>query len=361
VIGFLIRLGVMLMGKYLFVLPHGDGDALVIEYKAYIYAYHFGIDYASVFSQGHNFLAYLFSFVYDIVGREEIVLNLIMVFLGTLLIKYIHDASYLIWKDKKMAIKIAWVAVFFPQFCLHSALLLREVPVNLCLLLCVISFIKYMRSLNLIFLIKFIFFTIFGMLFHSGIFSVFIGTAIFYAFRNRNISVFKKILMLSVIVVVIYLLNSSNIGLGKFGGSLDEGLDSFYLRESMYTSGGSAYPNWMRVTGTVSDIWKIPIRFITFLFAPLIPFLVKSPGHVLGLIDSIFYIYVFRKFYKNRKTLKNIEEYKFILTVILTLSLVFSLGVSNVGTAIRHRAKFAPLLLIAMLSKKQLSILKINK
>jgi hypothetical protein len=123
----------------------------------------------------------------------------------------------------------------------------------------------------------------------------------------------------------------------------------------------AAYPNWMRISGSVSDIWKRSIRFITFLFAPLIHFLVKSLDHILGLIDSIFYIYVFRKFYKNRKTLKNIEEYKFILTIILTLSLVFSLGVSNFGTAIRHRAMFAPLLLIAMLSKKQLSILKNNK
>ena len=360
-IGFLIRLGLMLAGKYLIALPHGDGDAYVIENKAYIYAFDHGLDYASIFSQGHNFLAYLFSFVYILLGREELILNLIMVFFGTLLIKYIHDASYLIWKDKKLALKMAWLAVFFPQFCLHSALLLREIPVNLCLLLATISFIKYMRSTNVIFLIKFIFFAIFGMLFHSAMLFMFMGIMIFYVFRKENIGVFKKLLMFFVIAVVIYLINSSGLGLGKFGGSLDKGIDGFYLKESRITTGGSAYPNWMRMTGSVFDIWKLPVRLITFLFAPLIPFLVKSPGHIIGLIDSVFYLYVFRLFYKYRKLLKNTEEYKFILTTCLTLSLVFSLGVTNVGTAIRHRAKFAPLLLIAMFSKRQIIILKMNK
>lgn len=351
----------MLLGKYLIYLPHSDGDALVIEHKAYLYSNSINLDYSSIFSQGHNFMAYLASFVYDIFGREQIVLGFLMAFLGTLLIKYVHEASLLIWNDPKLAKKVAWITVFFPQFCLHSALLLREIPVNICLLLAVISFIKFLNGSNVLYLVKFILFTALSMLFHSAMLFVFIGIIIFYIFRDQKKGgIVKKIVMPAFIVLVLFFINSKGIGLGKFGGSLDEGLNNFYIRESAKTLGGSAYPNWMRMSGSLSDLWKLPIRFITFLFSPLIPFLVKSPGHLLGAIDSFFYIYIFRLLYKNHKILKIKDEYRFIRSICLVLALIFSLGVTNVGTAIRHRAKFAPLLLIAMFEKRQL-IKLVNK
>lgn len=352
-IGFLVRFILYLLGKYFIYLPHSDGDALVIENKAFIFANSNDLDYFSIFSQGHNFLAYIFSFVYEIFGRVEFLLSLIMVFLGTLLIKYVHDASFLIWQDAILAKKVAWITVFFPQFCVHSALLLREIPFNIFLLIAVISFIKYNRSLNYIYLWKSFLFILMSMFFHSGSVVVFFGLFFYYIFRSRKKNTFfNKFLITGSIVFLIFFVNSQGFGLGKFGNDLGESLDNLYLRESIKTAGFSDYPDWMRLSGGISDILIIPIRFITFLFSPLIPFLVKSPGHLLGAIDSLFYLYMFRLLYKNRKLLKFKDEYKIVVNVCLSLALVFSLGVTNVGTAIRHRAKFAPLLLIILFEKR---------
>lgn len=353
-VGFLIRFILFVLGKYYIKLPHSDGDALVIEAKSYTYSLSETLDYSRIFSQGHDFLAYIFSFVYSIFGREDFMLGVIMVLLGTILIKYIHDASFLIWKDKKLAIKIAWVAVFFPQFCLHSVLLLREVPINLCLILGIISLIKYLQKSSFIYFIKFLLFTVIGMFLHSAIIFVFIAFLIFYIRVNQKRGFLNKVFVLSLIVGAIYIANSKGIGLGKFGGSLSEGVEEFYIKEARNTTGGSAYPDWMRIGDSITDLWKLPIRFVTFLFAPLIPFLVKSTGHVFGLIDSLFYIFFFSKIYNNRKILSLKKEYKLVLTICLVLCLIFSLGVTNVGTAIRHRAKFAPLLLIIMFEKRNL-------
>lgn len=349
----------MLIGKYLIVLPHGDGDALVIENKAYLYSYSNDLDYFLIFSQGHNFLAYLFSFVYSVFGREDLVLGLIMVFLGTLLIKYIHDASYLIWKNNNLATNVAWVAVFFPQLCLHSALLLREIPISLCLILSIISFIKYLKTSNAIYIFRFLFFTIFGILFHSAIIFVFVGILIYYVFRKRKFSFIKKTGIVLFFTSIVFFLDSQGL-LGKFG-SMNESLNNFTLRESRVDLGGSAYPSWMMMTGSFFEIWKVPVRFVTFLFAPLFPFLVRTSVHIFGLIDSFFYFFIFFKFYKYRKLLKTNETHKLILTICLTLTLIFSLGVSNVGTAIRHRTKYLPLLLILIPQKKQLVHLYNNK
>lgn len=353
--GFLIRIVLLFLGKYVIQLPHSDGDALVIENKAFIYANSQNLDYKSIFSQGHNFLAYVFSLVYTVFGRVETLLGIFMVSLGTILIKYIHDASILIWGDAKLARKAAWFAVIFPQFCLHSALLLREIPINICLVLALMALVKYSRSSKGFHLMKASVFVILATLLHSGMFVVFVGIILFYLFGRQNtMGIFRKVLSVGLIGGLIVYINGLGIGLGKFGGDLSDGVDILYQRELQRTQGGSAYPDWMRLTNSLSDLWIVPIRVIAFLFSPLVPFLVKSPSHMLGAIDSLFYVYISRLFYKNRRYLKLSVEYNLIISICITLAFVFSLGVTNAGTAIRHRSKFAPLILVVMFEKRHL-------
>src|SRR5690606_16615232 len=115
---------------------------------------------------------------------------------------------------------------------------------------------------------------------------------------------------------------------------------------------GANYPNWLILKGGVTDILLIPIRFIAFLFAPLIPFLVKASTHLIGLIDAGAYLYIAYNIYKSRKYHFQNNLAKMILVVTFTMCLAFSFGASNFGTNIRHRAKVLPVLLMAPLFSK---------
>jgi hypothetical protein len=149
-----------------------------------------------------------------------------------------------------------------------------------------------------------------------------------------------------VLVGVIYGVNATGFGLSKFGGSFDEALTTFEAQETTGTFGGAAYPEWMKLSGGLTEAWKIPIRYGTFLFSPLIPYMVRSPRHLLGVLDAALYLLLFWIILRNWRRVTANQPALVLLIIVMSLFLVYSLGVSNFGTAIRHRAKMAPLLLV---------------
>jgi hypothetical protein len=193
-------------------------------------------------------------------------------------------------------------------------------------------------------------------LFHSGVIFIFLGFLLFSIIRKKQNQRGKnkyliKFLVPIIIVGSIIIVNYWGLGLNKFGGSFENISDQFNKMENFRSMGNSSYPSWMRITGGISDFWKIPIRYIAFLFSPLIPFLVKTPTHLIGLIDGFLYLLLFYRMNINRRIINYNSAAKAILIMSLFLTLVFSLGVTNVGTAIRHRAKIAPMFLILFLPK----------
>jgi len=351
-VAFVIRFSLMLVNNYVVLLPHGDGDALSFERKAYLLSISgYDVDFIEYFLSGSRFFTLISSFIYLFVGREPFVLAFIMVLLGVWSVKLVHKASLLLFRDVSVAKKAAWIAALFPQFCLHSALLLREIPINIFLLLSIISFIKYWKYSKNSSLLPFIFFSSLATLFHSGMFFIFVGFIIFNIYRNKKnatvkISFSKKYGLPLLLILVMLFLNTNGIGLSKFGGSIESASETFEQTQNFKTRGNSAFPQWMTINGGLSDAWKTPIRFIAFLFAPLLPFMVRSPGHIIGLLDALIYLFFFYRMYKNRHFLKSNTTTSAILTIALMLSLVFSMGVTNVGTGIRHRAKIAPLFIL---------------
>jgi hypothetical protein len=149
-----------------------------------------------------------------------------------------------------------------------------------------------------------------------------------------------------VLVAAIFVINETGYGLGKFGGSLHDTIEQFEAQEQRDTVGGAAYPEWMRLSGGLGEAWKIPVRYVTFLFSPLVPFMVRQPGHLLGALDAGLYLLLFLALARNWRAVIQNRPFVVVLVVVLTLFLVYSLGVSNFGTAIRHRAKIVPLLIL---------------
>ena len=74
--------------------------------------------------------------------------------------------------------------------------------------------------------------------------------------------------------------------------------------------------------------------------------MVRSPAHLLGVVDAALYLFLFWSLYRNGGAIKQNRAVVILLVVVPALFLVYALGVSNFGTAIRHRAKMAPILLI---------------
>lgn len=355
IFGFLLRLFLLIINVYYFTLPQGGGDALVFEEHAF-FLYrtdYLGIDYMEYFSSGARFLELMGSYVYQFTGREPLALGLIMVYLGTYSIFLTYKASYLLWGNITIAVRAALIVAVFPVLMLHSAIFLREIPVNVLLLLSIISFIKYWKFKRKKSIINFIFCVFFATLLHSGSFAILVGLVYFVVFSVKRVKKSIKMATLLILISALFIMNNTGFGLNKLGGSFDKSIELLQERENYELKGGSAYPTWLMMSGGLNDFWKIPLRNIAFLFSPLIPLTANSLWHMIGVLDSFLYLWMFYFFYRKREVFKSVDTAKGIITMMLFMIFVFSLGVSNVGTAIRHRAKIAPILIIVFVGLKK--------
>ena len=114
---------------------------------------------------------------------------------------------------------------------------------------------------------------------------------------------------------------------------------------NLNTKGDAAYPDWLKIESDIEFLYKSPVRAIYFVFSPF-PWDVKKLSHLVGAFDSFLYMTLVYLIFRNRKTIWKDPALRIILLTLLCYFIIFGIGVSNFGTAIRHRIKFVVGLII---------------
>ena len=109
-------------------------------------------------------------------------------------------------------------------------------------------------------------------------------------------------------------------------------------------TGGAAYPQWL-MPNDFADLFTLTIPRIVYLFFSPFPWDIRSMNQLLGLIDSGLYVYLFYNIYKILKLKDKPLNLSSIFVILVFIFVVYSWGVSNYGTGLRHRAKFVPVLI----------------
>lgn len=359
---FLFRLVLWYVQYFITNLPQAGKDTIMFDSWANrMVIDNYGHTYQEIFMNGALLNGYIGSVIYSVVGRQPMVWGFCYLILGVCTVYIVHRAAYLVTNNYKFANRAGWIACLFPNMAIMSVIILREQPIHFFISLSVLYFIKYLKEKNATNFIIFLLAGFAGSIFHSAVFALFMGAILYLTLFAKKISVFSKILVVGLSIAGLYFVNATGIGLSKFGGSFEGAVEiasdgGGALREDA----GSNYPDWLLLRGSVTDLLLIPVRLIAFLFAPLIPFLVKSAGHAIGLIDALFYFLVFLNIFKNRAIHKKSDAVKFLVITSLVIVFAFSFGASNFGTNIRHRAKLVPIILMVPLisAKERKSILK---
>ena len=367
-LAFVVRLVPLIVHHSILSLPQGTADAVGFERKAWSMS---SGDRGAVIDHlgnGGDFLAYLGSFLYDVVGRQPAAFGLGMLVLGVALVFVVYRIVFEITEDAAAGRVAGLVVAVFPQLVLHSVLFLREIPVAFFLAVGLWGVARFLKHNSLPGLAVFILAVAVATLFHTGavialpgvLLGVLFSTSRLErrAFSRYAVKTAGALALLGAIVVM----DQTGYGLGKFGGSFDSAVDAFESGELRATVGGAAYPEWMRIRGDfASEGWKIPIRFAAFLFSPLLPFLVRGVSHLLGALDAALYLLMFGIMVRNWRTIVGNKVLLTLLVMGLTLAFVYALGVSNFGTAIRHRAKIVPIFIVLSVSAVAASAVKAEK
>lgn len=290
--------------------------------------------------------------VYLVFGRNPLLLQFINVALSiyTILIA-IRLTDRL--TQRKFAEIVGWTLTLFPISIIFSSVILREAFVVFPAMLGISIWAAALKENNVLkhALALGCFFVAFA--FHYGCLAFIIAwamlPAIYQFMKQKNLAM--RIFMAAglgtaslSIVVLLYFTGviDALMPKGELSSITAEGIGDKLQHASRDRA---AYLSSMTVTSPASLVWQLPIRMVFLNFTPF-PWMVTAVVDVVGLLDAFFYITLFYIIFTTRRFIITRPLYIALLGCYITCIAMFSIGTSNYGTAMRHRAKFMPILVI---------------
>ena len=375
-LAFFLRVVTVIVHTYFLQMPVGLHDAKTFELVAWEVAkesngslLNYFNYYINIFRGGDPFSEWinhisvvtyipLLSFFYVIFDRTPFLLNSISITFGMLTIYLAWLIANEVWNDRLAAKKSALIIAFFPPLIMYSSVTLREIVVVVFVQLFTLFYLRWNESERSKDLLFSIISASTHLFLHNPMFFVLMSSFIkpFLIYCKKNIarfltgnlnSFFLIILSLVFVGIMIILLNQ------KFGfvympyiGELSKFDSSIIIGYTQNTNYGNAlYPSFL-VAHSIKDlILLFPLRIIYFLYSPFL-WDISSLKHILGIFDSIFYMYLSYLFFTRYDYIKSNKKLKIILFIFVVGAVVYSIGVGNFANAMRHRVKFLTLLVI---------------
>jgi len=373
-IALFLRSVCVIFDHYFTPLPDSLGDASAFEKKAYFYSENYGLNIftVSIFQDSSYFISKFISIFYTLLERSPLLAKMLSVGFGTGSVLLIYNLAFIIW-DKKIALKAGWIAAIFPSFILYSSLILREVYVVFFLTYALIGCMKFISKENFISLIQATLGFLMAGLFHGPIFLglfVFLSIVCLKTIKENNFFIrFKKknlyyifLLPLFLIPIISYFLG--NYAIPKLGNFKDFSIKNennkiisttlekkiiWKINKATRASNdnplGASFPKWTIPNDSKEIVFLVPIRMLYFLYSPF-PWDIKKTIHIIGLIDALFYVYITYCIIRNKKKLFNNHQTIILIAILFSYVFIYSFGVGNFGTGIRHRIKFIGILIV---------------
>ena len=298
--------------------------------------------------------------VYWFIGDQRLFSQFINLILGMWSIFIFYNILDLFkLKESKKLLLLALYGLY-PHNIIFSSILLREALIQFFFIYSLLFFTRWLRSNDKTHIITTLIFALLSAMFHPGMMLgiVFYGLMFLYFDTHThtfNFSVKNTILLVSLSALVfVLIINNMSLLSGKLSFIfLGENLS---LAEKFNTRvvdvGGSTYLTNFKVNSAYSFIALMPLRLIYFVFSPM-PYDIRGVGSLIAILfDSSFYYFLVYKLVQSRNFLREDTRRifpKIFLFLFLTIALGFGMATDNSGTAMRHRSKIFPALLIAVL------------
>nr|WP_299242832.1 hypothetical protein [uncultured Halomonas sp.] len=376
-LAFFFRLG-LIFSEYIgiFSIPGGGADARMFTLRALDMSRLPWSELMTKFEPGSAFVySFYGSVFFKIFGYHPLILPFLNLMAGTLVVIVISVTSYNIW-NKKAAQGTALLMALYPFTAFNSAIALREEFSILAFVCGVYFLVRWLQGKsNVAVVLSLVFFAI-ATTYHGGWVAAIVGLGIYFVLilakavpklangERVTKNFFGKVITSSVMLVLVMAIAASGVSLGKgiaVGTSESGGFTE--MVESRFEGdprGGSAYPGPIASGNPFTQPWLIPARIIYFLYAPF-PWDLKSPRHLFGLVAAFLYFFLSWRVFKGWKDIKRKPECLALLIILVTLTFVFAIGVTNIGTALRHKTKFVSLFILLAASSFDTLKIKLRK
>ena len=286
-------------------------------------------------------------------STSSLMIQAINVLLGTLLILNVYLITKIVWSERP-AIWAAWVCALFPTLSLYSAWRVREALLTYLFTLSIYHFLVWLkRSKAQSFIIGFSVMILASVL-HTAFFAgivLYAGFPIFYSakafLKKRGGRLIGNTLIALIAIGGLGLVIWSGVAFGKIQDLIQSGDLAIiaHKQESRALAGRTGYLPDLVIRSPTDFFWQVPLRLVYLILTPF-PWMVSNTKDIIGLIDVGIYAGFILLIIKNSNRLKRSNVAGSVLIFCLGIACVFALGTSNYGTAMRHRSKVAPLLIV---------------
>lgn len=365
IVSLLLRLAILLWdvyGRDVFVLPNSEGDAVGYKTIAESYAFH-GRSGQYDFDEYSFYIGQLYKFI----GLQPITAQYLNVFFAIYSIVLLYkilcmfDVSV---KNKKTAVALA---CFLPNSMMILSFFLQESVIAFCIILTLYLYTKWWFTGNYFYFFLSFIPSVFGAMLHSGAIVPIVAIVATFAFvgnREHKLKVTALAtfgaLLISVIVLL-YISSNSGMLFSKIGGSLSADNVVQNIEKTDRISDADYFIGIKGLPSVVDLIVNSPIRMLYFLASP-VPWMWRGLNDIVAFFgSSLFYIIAFWNAVKLIRHRNGIDRengmwaYFFVLFImILFATFMFGWGVSNSGTALRHREKFTYIYIILYCLTKEM-------
>lgn len=332
-----------------FVLPGSGADSEMFYFWALRVAEEPSLIYAEL---PGDIYSKMYGLLFHLMGPERLFAQYTNALMGLTLVIVVYRILQELGVDESGRFRTLALAAFFPNALILSSLFLRESIIALLVAVSILYFQRWMLLGGLPRLLTSIALVLGASLFHSGVAPILLAYMIVAVLYRREAGTYgftlQSIPYLAIFMGVVALLaiQYPDLFLGKFR-TFETEADLLVILNRR--EGGSTYLTDMPVN-TVNDLVTLgPVRAAFFLASP-VPWNWRNITDILTfLLDSLFYMTVLGATLRNARRLGEFRSVGFaLLAVVIISTFVFGLGVSNAGTALRHRYKlFAVFLVLA--------------
>lgn len=355
IVAFLLRAAVAVLGYYFITLPDSASDAAMFYRQATEWGAHGWAGVAEEFRTGAYLYPSLMAGVFQLTGNSQFLMLAINVCLGTLIVLATYRLAELIAGEATARVA-GWVTALWPTLVLYSAVSLREEAIVLPFVVALVYLMKWRSTNRMLDLsLAFLFFYL-ATLFHTGIGAGLIAAGIVAAVAglaalsrlHRSLAVVRYLPMAVLALGLAALILTSGIGLEKIGGSLEGfGIDNLAQAAENRATARAKYLEGYQLASALDLVTQAPVRIGYFMFSPF-PWAISSSFDLVGLVDAALYlILVILIIVALRTRSAQRRDLLVLLFVAGTIIYLFAFVTSNSGTAVRHRAKLAPVLIVA--------------
>ena len=298
IIALSLRTGLALVQAFILKLPDSTADAMGYELTGWEIATAWNTGVEANFSIPHYAIIIytkIIGAIYFISGRVPLLVQFVNVVLGVFIVYYVYKIIIELGATKRSAQIGSVITALFPTLCLFSAITSRETFISFFTIVSVFYFFKWLNTgtvSKLVLAATFLLLSsaLFGAMIVIGV--VYAIFFIFYEVKTKRWRLVSKQSFLGMFIVTLGIILFWSFLMDKLPANMSLVFSPDYMsyRVTNAARGGSAYLVGFTPNSILDIIIQSPVRMVYFLLAPF-PWMISSPGQILGLIDAFLYRY----------------------------------------------------------------------